>query len=202
MKRKKLLPPLCQRISEADQHRLRLHFADLATQAADKHGVKVFQIRKPSRYRAHAVCRAREEVVLGLRESVCCLDEKETVVAVQDGKRGVSCKRVRHVAIVESVPDERLASWQALSTTDIAALFPCDHSAIVLLLQRVDRRQRAATEKTNAERSDDRNRNNDSSVCGRGDSDGGDAGQGGHQPVERACEDVTRAGRGCLYRTW
>lgn len=173
MKRKKAPQKLCTRISEADQNRLRLHFADLATQAADRHGVKVFQIRKPSMYRARAVCRAREEVVLALRAGVW----------YQESYR-------RHITIGPQ-PDTFKANgpWQRISTTDIAALFPCNHSAIVIFLGDEKRCQAAALRL--AENSDGRNGNNDSGVCGRGDSGDSDAGQSGAESPKRACEAAT-----------
>lgn len=189
MKRKKAPQKLCTRISEADQNRLRLHFADLATQAADRHGVKVFQIRKPSMYRARAVCRAREEVVLGLRGSVWYRDNS--------GNRYLAIGLCPSFSKIE-VP------WESISTPMIAALFPCDHSAIVLFLQDEKRCRAAAkrlaclrvyphrqAEHSDTESSDDWNRNSDSSgrVCGW--CDGSDAGQSGAESPKRACEAAT-----------
>lgn len=174
MKRKKAPQKLCTRISEADQNRLRLHFADLATQAADRHGVKVFQIRKPSMYRARAVCRAREEVVLGLRGSVWYRDNS--------GNRYLAIGLCPSFSKIE-VP------WESISTPMIAALFPCDHSTIVLFLNDEKRCQAAALRL--AENSDGRNGNNDSGVCGRGDSGDSDAGQSGAESPKRACEAAT-----------
>ena len=181
MARKTLPGHLCARISDDDQHRLRIHFADLATQAADKHGVRVFQIRKPQTYKTPVVCRAREEVVLALRESVCYWEANRLAP--------------RAIHIATSVPDPMLATWPALSTTDIAALFPCPHSTIVILLQRVERRRAAAAEQSDTEARDDRNRNSDSSGNGCGDGSGGVVGEsGGDAVVERACGAIDETG--------
>lgn len=218
MKRKKPPLKLCARISADDQDRLRLHFTDLATRAANKHGVKVFHIRSPKRYRSHSVCRAREEVVLALRTSVWYRDK---------GYRSLEIGQRPWFSDTE-------APWEPISTPMIAALFPCNHSAIVLLLQRVERRRMAAAEWLKwapklrralkltppavreaaiemvraesiamsdeeierivdgvTEVADDRNRNSDSSgrVCGW--CDGSDAGQSGAESPERAVEAAT-----------
>ena len=127
------------KISDEDQRTLDETVKRIVAKAAGDWGVTAHEIMHPHDFKKAAVARAREQVVPELRATVFYA----SVLTVQPDKRRTWS---RHIKVSEEFRDAEPGNgWYRMSTPMIArALGYRDHTAVVLLLQRVAENDRVA----------------------------------------------------------
>lgn len=141
------VPLLC------DDPVLRAHVNRVTLAVADAHGVPAVAISAGSVNKRPSVCRAREELVQRLRETVQQTDcWFSTRKPTETGTRGrVVLQRRSHYRILEAgaptyvtadAPANGECEWRPLSMPRLAELLGLDHSAVVMMLRRARARLR------------------------------------------------------------